>query len=83
MSGSPPPGAPPVRGAQGHGEKDSEADVKNSGLGNLDIGWLNSRAGAGDVGDGMQREVLERVREILEDMVGEGKEKEDESMAEG
>jgi len=52
--------------------KDSEAGVRNSGLGDLDVGWLNARAG--DVGRGMEAEVLGRVRGLLEGMVGEGDE---------
>lgn len=53
------------------GERDSEAGVRNGGLGELDVGWLNARAG--DVGRGMEGEVLGRVRGILEGLVGEEK----------
>lgn len=53
------------------GERDSEAGVRNGGLGELDVGWLNARAGQG--GAGVEGEVLGRVREILEGLVGEKK----------
>ncbi|KAF2685555.1 hypothetical protein K458DRAFT_486431 [Lentithecium fluviatile CBS 122367] len=48
--------------------KDSEASVKNGGLGSFDVGVLNARAGV------RQREgndVLERVKSLLEDLVQE------------
>jgi hypothetical protein len=69
--------------------KDSEATVKNSGLGSFDIGHLNARAGAGRQGG---EEVLERVKVLLEEMVQQTeqtepkelkREAEDEDMADG
>ena len=62
---------------------DPEASITNSGLGELDVGWLNARAS--DVGKGMEAEVLGRVRMVLEGMNRVGKEQEkreyaDESM---
>ncbi|KAF2815147.1 uncharacterized protein BDZ99DRAFT_515897 [Mytilinidion resinicola] len=73
-AGGGPAGA--IAGAQ---VRDSEATVTNGGLGELDVGWLNARAG--DVGRGMEAEVLARVREILEGVGGEVvREKEDREM---
>ncbi|OCK81497.1 hypothetical protein K432DRAFT_381294 [Lepidopterella palustris CBS 459.81] len=65
----------------GFGTRDSEATVRNGGFGDLDVGWLNARAG--DVGRGMEAEVLARVRKLLEEMGGDGNGGEggDESMA--
>lgn len=62
-------GGAPVGVFAGVPARDSEATVSNGGLGNLDVGWLNARAG--DVGRRMEAEVLARVRGILE---GVGKE---------
>jgi hypothetical protein len=68
-----------VKTVSGAGEAtDSEAGVRNGGLGELDIGWLNARAG--DVGKGMEGEVLARVRGILEGMSEEGQGKGNEDM---
>ena len=69
--------------ANSHVTTDPEVSITNSGLGELDVGWLNARAS--DVGKGMEAEVLGRVRMVLEGMAGEGKEQEkredaDESM---
>lgn len=69
--------------ANSHVTTDPEAGITNSGLGELDVGWLNARAS--DVGKGMEAEVLGRVRMVLEGMDGTGKEQEkrehvDESM---
>jgi hypothetical protein len=47
-------------------KKDSEATVTNNGLGNLDVSFLNSRAGS--LREGMDPEVLERALAILEEM---------------
>lgn len=48
-------------------EAEREAPVTNGGLGNLDVGWLNSR------GEGVERgkegELVEEVRELLEGVV--------------
>ena len=38
--------------------------VINGGLGDLDVGWLNSRAK--DVGAGKERELVKELRELLE-----------------
>ena len=38
--------------------------VTNGGLGDLDVGWLNSRAK--DVGAGKERELVKELRELLE-----------------
>jgi hypothetical protein len=61
-------------GQQGQGAdqkkevKDSEATVKNGGLGSYDVGVLNARAGVRQKDGG---EVLERVRVLLQELVEE------------
>jgi len=78
-----PPPQQPSTGMQTeeHGQppRDSEATVKNAGLGAFDVGHLNARAGAGREGG---EEVLERVRALLEELAKET-EKEDEEMVDG
>lgn len=44
--------------------------VTNEGLGNLDVGWLNSRQDT--VGKDMEKELMGEVKAVLEKMVGEG-----------
>jgi hypothetical protein len=80
--------APKRQGMPGAAEadqppKDSEATVKNSGLGSFDVGHLNARAGAGRQGG---EEILERVKVLLEEMVKQTEtqgDAEDEDMVDG
>lgn len=48
------------------------AEVKNGGLGELDVGWLNARTR--DVGVGKAGELVAEARRRLEERVKEGKE---------
>ncbi|KAH7055498.1 mediator complex protein-domain-containing protein [Macrophomina phaseolina] len=53
------------------------AEVKNGGLGELDVGWLNARTR--DVGVGKAGELVAEARRRLEERVKEGKEDPDRS----
>ncbi|KAF2787298.1 hypothetical protein K505DRAFT_316962 [Melanomma pulvis-pyrius CBS 109.77] len=57
--------------------RDSEMTVTNGGLGDLDVGILNARAGVRQAGGG---EVLDRVRGILETLAKRAQEGEEERM---
>jgi Mediator complex protein len=46
--------------------------LTNGGLGNFDVGWLNSRTR--DVGVGKERELVKQLRELLEQIKNEKKE---------
>jgi hypothetical protein len=65
---APAPTRPPGQQGQGQAQepKDSEATVKNGGLGTFDVGVLNARVGVRQKDGG---EVLERVRVLLEELV--------------
>lgn len=54
-------------------KKDPESSVTNGGLGDLDVGVLNARAGVRNAGG---EEVLDRVQEILKTLVEQAQAKE-------
>ncbi|KAF2201323.1 hypothetical protein GQ43DRAFT_480814 [Delitschia confertaspora ATCC 74209] len=72
-----------THGSGPQAKKDPQAAVTNNGLGNLDIGYLNSRAGS--MQEAMDKELLARVNGILEELAGgvKAEEREDESMVDG
>ncbi|KAF2459469.1 mediator complex, subunit Med11, partial [Lineolata rhizophorae] len=57
-------GAAGARSRQAAGTTQTAAQVTNGGLGNLDVGWLNSRAGKA-VGD-KEAKLWDKARELLE-----------------
>ena len=58
--------------------RDSEATVTNGGLGDLDIGILNARAGVKQVGG---EKILDRVQAILEALVKQAEREDEDKMA--
>lgn len=55
-------------GAQQGGAGGAEGErMKNGGLGNFDVGWLNSRGNK--VGDEKEAELIQEARQLLEDVL--------------
>jgi len=58
-------------GAPGQsGQEQSQMQITNGGLGNLDIGWLNARRDV--VGKKKENELWREIRKRMEELVGEG-----------
>jgi hypothetical protein len=55
-------------------KKDPESSVTNGGLGDMDVGVLNARAGVRNAGG---EEVLDRVQDILKTLVEQAQAKEE------
>ncbi|CAK4034227.1 unnamed protein product [Lecanosticta acicola] len=60
------PGQPPG-GTQGQGQRTEGERIKNGGLGNFDVGWLNSRGNK--VGEEKEAELMQEAKELLEDVL--------------
>lgn len=66
-------GAPGLTGATSSQRPADEGDrIKNGGLGNLDVGWLNSRSNS--VGLEKEAELVAEAKAMLKDMLGEREE---------
>lgn len=54
-------------GATGQAQKSESERIKNGGLGNFDVGWLNSRGNK--VGEEKEAELIKEAKELLEDVL--------------
>jgi hypothetical protein len=61
------PAAASVPGARGAPAQVEAENVKNGGLGNFDVGWLNSRGNK--VGRDKEKELIVEAKELLEEAV--------------
>lgn len=57
-------------GPQGQPVQDVDR-IKNGGLGNFDVGWLNSRGNK--VGEEKEAELVQEAKELLEEVLAKGK----------
>jgi len=74
------PGMAPGGSGQA-GKEVAQMPITNGGLGNLDIGWLNSRRDT--IGKQKEGELWKEARRMLEEMVGQEGDKEERSSVNG